>query len=195
MRENIMKIKTKYANTTLKKLIFHENGEVKKEKYSDGTVVDRDERGNEIHFKDPWGKEVWHSYDKKGNETYYRSNDGYESWTEYDRNGKKAYKSYEKIIWGDYDGYVDDDEDKVDRETWYDDRGNEIHKRTLDGGFECWTEYNANNEPINYKDNWGQTMLWEYDERNRVTYFKTEKFEKWTTYDEEGFPHDRYNPE
>ena len=88
-------------------------------------ITEYDEKGNEIHYKDSDGYEVWYEYDKNGNLIHMKDSDGYEAWCEYDKNGNEIY-------WKNSDGY----------EAWYeyDDSGNQIHRKDSDG-YESWYEY------------------------------------------------------
>ena len=45
-------------------------------------LIERDNKGNEIHHKDSNGYEWWREYDDKGRETHYKNSKGYESRTD-----------------------------------------------------------------------------------------------------------------
>lgn len=92
-------------------------------------IIERDERGNTIHYKDSDGDEYWCDYDSNNNKIYHKNSDGYEYWKKYDSNNNVIH-------------YKDSDDD----EYWYeyDSNNNEIHYKDS-WGQEYWKEYDENN--------------------------------------------------
>ena len=77
-------------------------------------IKEYDNRGNEIHYRDSDGYEVWWEYDKNNNVIHYRTCDGYEVWWEYDEKGNVIFrKESDSVVdtpqdeWTAYDGYKD----------------------------------------------------------------------------------------
>ena len=58
------------------------------------SITEYDSKGNQIHYKDSNGDEVWWEYDSKGNQIHSKYSDGDEWWYEYDSKGNEIHSKY-----------------------------------------------------------------------------------------------------
>ena len=68
-------------------------------------VIEKDERGNIIHYKSPNGYECWKEYDSNNNEIHHKIPNGHEYWKEYDSNNNEIHykNSNGWEYWKEYD--------------------------------------------------------------------------------------------
>jgi hypothetical protein len=130
---------------------YIENNEVQ---YEEKAVVEQDENGNIIHYKDHTGYEYWKKYDIHGNMIHCKDSYGEEITNAYD--GDEL--TYHKSVKGD-----------VTEEVEYNEKGRVVHYK--DDYREYWCEYNKLDKETHFIDTSGSEERWtQYDTDGRKIY-------------------------
>jgi YD repeat-containing protein len=138
----------KYKETVVNGLTtwqeFNNNGDVVREKNSDGVVRESEYSGRNLtYFKEEhsngFSYELWLEYDANGNVTHRRDTQGDEWWRTYDADGRETYYK----------------NGAVERWRTYDAKGHEIERRDK-AGVVFEKQYDADGKEVYYKDATGE---------------------------------------
>lgn len=141
--------------------------------------------------------EYWNKFDDKGRQIYYNDSAGYTAEGVYDKNTHMLrYSSADNRC----DEYYDDKNNIVKSVEYnpdgtgvattvyeYNESGNLIHLKELEGKFEKWFEYNDHNQLVKSSDSNGRSYENIYDQNNRkVKHIKNSGYVLNYEYDESG---------
>lgn len=99
--------------------------------------------------------------------------------TEYRRKKKKEIEKYYIDTYGD--------------ESWYDEKGNEVHFKSQQGG-EYWCNYNENGKLIHYKNSDGYEYWKDYDRNGNLIHYKNSYGdESWYDYNGNKIPKEKFD--
>ena len=146
------------------------------------TIIETDENGRIIYYKDGRRDEYWQKYDEYGNLVYRRTYCSHWERT-YDSAGRCIYyRNIKRGSWyeKEYDEAGNCIHHKSNGTEWwqkYDERGNVIYRKTKTS--EKWFEYDERGNMIHWKDDKGREIINRYNDKGVRIYHKHYNGTEW----------------